>query len=195
LDEALIFYRQALQALEQIGGSTYVLGVLHMNLGHVFIRRGEIDKAFQELHMAQERFDQAQARDFLPELYRHCAEAHFAVNTLAEAEQHVRRALDLSRELEQRGEEGCGLRVLGLVVNAQGHSEDAETRLKQSLEILDSIGDHYQKAQTQLALAQFYARQNDALNVREALEQCVPVFQRLGVAQDLDAAHALLATL
>ena len=195
LDEALMFYRQALQALEQIGGSTYVLGVLHMNLGHVFIRRGEIDKAFQELHMAQERFDQAQARDFLPELYRHCAEAHFAVNTLAEAEQHVRRALDLSRELEQRGEEGCGLRVLGLVVNAQGHSEDAETRLKQSLEILDSIGDHYQKAQTQLALAQFYARQNNALNAREALEQCMPVFQRLGVTRDLDAAHTLLATL
>ena len=195
LDEALTFYRQALQTLEQIGGSTYVLGALHMNLGHVFVRRGEIDKALQELRMAQEHFDQAQVRDFLPELYRHYAEAHFALNDPAEAEQHVRRALDLSRELEQRGEEGCGLRILGLVMNAQGHPEDAEIRLKQSLDILDGIGDHYQKAQTQLALAQFYAQQNNALNARKVLEQCMPFFQRLGVARDLDTAHALLATL
>ncbi len=195
LDEALTFYRQALRALEQIGGSTYVLGVLHMNLGHVFIRRGEIDKACQELRTAREHFEQAQARDFLPELYRHYAEAHLAAGDLAEAERQARRALDLSRELEQRGEEGYGLRVLGQVVNAHGHPEDAEMYLKQSLEILDAIGDHYQKAQTQLALAQFYAQQNDSLNAREALEQCVPVFRRLGVTRDLDAAHTLLATL
>lgn len=195
LDEALSFYRQALRALEQIGGSTYVLGVLHMNLGHVFIRRGEIDQALQELRTAQEHFEQAQARDFLPELYRHHAEAHFAVGNLGEAEQHAWRALDLSRELEQRGEEGYGLRVLGQVVNAQGNSGDAETYLKRSLDILDGIGDHYQKAQTQLVLAQFYVQQNDPLNARAALEQCAPVFQRLGAARDFDAAHALLATL
>ncbi|MGC9396129.1 MAG: tetratricopeptide repeat protein [Anaerolineae bacterium] len=195
LDDALTFYRQALRALEQIGGSTYVLGVLHMNLGHVFIRRGEIDKACQELCTAQEHFEQAQARDFLPELYRHYAEAHLAAGDLAEAERQARRALDLSRELEQRGEEGYGLRVLGQVVNAHGHPEDAEMYLKQSLAILDAIGDHYQKAQTQLALAQFYVQQNNSLNAREALEQCVPVFQRLGVMRDLDAAHTLLATL
>ncbi|MBN2392347.1 MAG: tetratricopeptide repeat protein [Anaerolineae bacterium] len=195
LDEALAFYRQALRALELLGGSTYVLGALHMNLGHVFIRRGETDKACRELHTAQEHFEQAQARDFLPELYCHYAEAYFAVDDLDTAEGQARRALDLSRELERRGEEGYGLRILALVVNAQGHPEDAETRLKQSLEILDAIGDHYQKAQTQLALAQFYAQQNDSLNAREVLEQCVPVFQRLGVARDLNAAHALLATL
>ena len=195
LDDALTFYRQALQALEQIGGSTYVLGVLHMNLGHVFIRRREIDKALRELHTAQEHFEQAQARDFLPELYRHYAEAYFAVDELEDAERQARRALDLSRELEQRGEEGYGLRVLGQVVNVRGHSEDAETCLQQSLEILDSIGDHYQKAQTQLALAQFYAQRDDSLHAREALEQCVPVFQRLGVTRDLDAVRALLATL
>jgi len=195
LDDALTFYRQALQALEQIGGSTYVLGVLHMNLGHVFIRREEIDKALQELQTAREHFEQAQARDFLPELYRHYAEACFAVDDLDDAEGQARRALELSRELEQRGEEGCGLRILGLIVNAQGYLEDAETYLKQSLDILDGIGDHYQKAQTQLTLAQFYAQQDDSLNARVALEQCMPVFQRLGVTRDLDAARALLATL
>jgi class 3 adenylate cyclase/tetratricopeptide (TPR) repeat protein len=195
LDDALTFYRQALQALEQIGGSPYVLGVLHMNLGHVFIRRSEIDQAFQELRIAQEHFDQAQARDFLPELHRHCAEAHFAVGNLAEAEQQTRCALALSRELEQRGEEGYGLRLLGQVVNVRGYPQDAETCLKQSLEILEGIGDHYQKAQTQLALAHFYAQQNDPLNARATLEQCVPVFQRLGVARDLETARTLLAGL
>ncbi|HQE92504.1 MAG TPA: tetratricopeptide repeat protein [Anaerolineae bacterium] len=195
LDEALTFYRQALQAFEQIGGAAYVLGVLHMNLGHVFIRRAEIDAAFQELQTAQEHFEQAQARDFLPELNRHYAEAYFVVDDLDDAEQQARQALDLSRELEQRGEEGNVLRVLGRILNAQGRLEDAKACLKRSLDILDDIGDHYQKAQTQLSLAQFYAQQNHSLDAREALEQCMPVFQRLGVTRDLDTARSLGARL
>ncbi|HOU12208.1 MAG TPA: tetratricopeptide repeat protein [Anaerolineae bacterium] len=195
LDEALTFYRQALRALEQIGGSTYVLGVLHMNLGHVFVRRGEIDKAFQELLTAQEHFEQAQARDFLPELHRHYAEAYLAVGDLEDAESQARRALDLSQELEQRSEEGYGLRVLGRILNAQGHSADAETYLKRSLDILDDMGDNYQKAQTQLSLAQLYAQHNNFLDAQAALAACMPVFEGLGAAMDLDAARALLALL
>jgi tetratricopeptide (TPR) repeat protein len=195
LNEALAFYRQALRALENIGGSVYVLGVLHMNLGHVFICREETEKAFQELQIAKEHFTQAKARDFLPELCCYEAEAYLQLDHLTESEQLARYALDLSRELEQRGEEGYALRVLGKVLSVQGQLMDAEICLKQSLEILDGIGDHYQKAQTQLTLAHFHTQQNNVPSARESLAQCMPVFQRLGATRDLDAAQTLLAAL
>ncbi|HET90441.1 MAG TPA: adenylate/guanylate cyclase domain-containing protein, partial [Chloroflexi bacterium] len=45
LDEALAFYQAGLRSVEQIGGSLWVLGGFHNNLGATYIRRGEIDAA------------------------------------------------------------------------------------------------------------------------------------------------------
>jgi len=191
LDEALTFYQKALEAMEQIGGSIYVLGVLHMNLGHVLIRRGEIENARAELQTGQEYFEKAQVRDFLPELCRHCAEAELAAGALAEAEARAYQALELARELEMRGEEGYTLRVLGEVSSTQSKFNLAEEQLVQSITILEEMEDEYQAARSQLALAQLYARQNKAASVQQALDQCRPVFERLGAALDLEIIQKL----
>jgi predicted ATPase len=73
--EAIDLYQTALTAMEQIGGSAYVLGALHNNLGAAFVRQGEADTARHYLELSRGLFEKAQARDFLPELHRHLAEA------------------------------------------------------------------------------------------------------------------------
>ncbi|HOT92015.1 MAG TPA: tetratricopeptide repeat protein [Anaerolineae bacterium] len=191
LDEALMFYHQALQALERIGGSVYVLGVLHMNLGHVFIRRGEIDAAFAELRTAQQHFEQAQVRDFLPELHRHYAEAALQAGDLTTAMAEAQQALTLAQELEMRGEEGDALCVLGQICTARKDYEAAATYLQKSLAIRTESGDIYEGARTQLALAHLYHRQGDKAQAWAFLEHCTPVFERLGAALDLTDARAL----
>jgi class 3 adenylate cyclase/tetratricopeptide (TPR) repeat protein len=191
LDEALAFYQRALLALEQIGGSTYVLGVVHMNLGHTYVRRGEIEAAHQHLRTSLDYYEQAEVRDFLSETYRARAEAALLAGELLQAEEDGQQALDLARELAMRAEEGIALRVLGEVATARGQFADAKRFLDDSLVVLESVGDEYEWALTQLSLARLYACFENPTGVTSALEQCTPVFERLGATLDLDMACSM----
>ena len=195
LDEALVFYREGLQALEQIGGSPWVLGVFHMNLGATFIRGGDVGTALRHLRTSQEYYEQAQARDFLPEMHRHFAEAALLAGKLGEAEAQGEKALGLARELEMRSEEGCALRTLGKLAAARGQVEEALQALGDhpggSVAILDEVGDEYEKAHSQLCLARVYASAGQPAAARAALDDCAGVFERLDAALDRQIARSL----
>jgi class 3 adenylate cyclase/predicted ATPase len=191
LDEALDFYREALRALEQIGGSPYVMGALHMNLGHTFVRRGEIEAAYQHLYTSQDYYEQAQSRDFLSEMHRYFAEAALLTGDLSEAQAQGEQALALARELDMHGEEGCALHVLGRIATAQEEADEAERLLKESLSIGEEVGDEYEAARIRLSLARLYAAQGERQETLAMLDHCMQTFERLGAALDLAAAHAL----
>jgi predicted ATPase/class 3 adenylate cyclase len=191
LNEALHFYNDGLRFLQQIGASLWMQGIFNLNLGATFVRRGEVDQARTHLSMSEEYFTQAQARDNLPELYRHAAEAALLAGNLSEAEAQSRKALDLARELAMRADEGQILRVLGEIASARGQGGEAELALRQSLAILDEVGDAYAGARTRLSLAQaYFLKRNRAQGLAE-LDQCMAVFQRLDATMDLAAARTL----
>ena len=192
LDEAVSLYQQGLTAIEQIGGSAYVLGAFHNNLGATYIRRGEPGEALQHLQTSQAYFEQAGARDWLPELFRHQASAYLLNGDWDAAQPRARQALDLARELSMRGEEGIVLRVLGEIAAARQQLETARQNLQASLEILAEVGDEYEHARSQLALAQVFTAPEDRPARRDLLEQCLPVLERLGAGQDLAVARSLL---
>ena len=162
-----------------------------MNLGATFIRRGEIDAARLRLCTSQDYFEQAQARDFLSEMYRRFAETALLAGELAEAEAYGQQALSLARELEMRGEEGCALRVLGEIATAQERFDRAEEQFSESLSILEEVGDTYEGACTRLSLARVHTSQEKLEEGLATLDRCIQVFQRLGVTLDLAAARAL----
>lgn len=191
LDDALRFYQAGLQSAEQIGGSPWMLGGFHNNLGAAYIRRGEVEAAREHLRISQEHYEQAQARDWLPELNRHCAEVALLAGDLSAAETCSQEALKLAREMTMRGEEGSTLRVLGEIAEAQGQADPAAERLLQSIEIQAEVGDEYEKARSQLSLARLYISQTRSDDGAALLDQCTPVFERLGAALDLDAARTL----
>ncbi|HEX9369349.1 MAG TPA: tetratricopeptide repeat protein [Roseiflexaceae bacterium] len=191
LAEAVAFYQESLRSLEQIGGSRYVIGALHMNLGATFVRREEIDEARVHLRMSQEIFEQAEARDFLPELHRHFAATALLAGDLPEAEAQGQQALGLARELGMRGDEGIILRVLGDVAATRGDFREAEQRLNEGLLILEEVGDEYEGARTLLALAKVHLSHRRADQALDALQRCTDVFERLGATLDLLEAHAM----
>ena len=191
LDEALAFYQEALRSIEQIGGSAWMLGVFHNNLGHTFIRRGQAEAALEHLRASLKCFEQIQARDFLPELHRHFAEATLLAGQLAEAEAQGRQALSLAHELSMQSEAGSSLRVLGEIAAAQGRLDEAVQHLSESISIFSQAGDEYEGARSQLSLAQVYAAQGKPQEAAAALDLCAPVFERLEAALDLAAAQAL----
>jgi class 3 adenylate cyclase/tetratricopeptide (TPR) repeat protein len=191
LDGALIFYRQGLRSIEQIGGSSYVLGAFHNNLGAALIRQGDVEAALEHLRASQAYFQEAQARDWLPELYRHFAEAALLSGDLREARTQGEKALALTRELAMRGEEGRALRALGQTATAAGQAKEAEQYLAESLAILQEVGDEYESAQSQLSLARLHVSQGAWDKGSSAVERCLPVFERLSAALDLEAARSL----
>ncbi|MFL5734667.1 MAG: tetratricopeptide repeat protein [Chloroflexia bacterium] len=213
LDEALGFYGEALRSLEQIGGSPYVIGTLHMNLGATLVRRREIEAAREHLERSCDYFEQAKVRDFLPEMHRHMAEAALAAGEPAEAVAEAEQALGLARELDMRGEEGSSLRVLGEALaggsaysvlhsgpEARGfsaqvgdarHTEDAIGKLNDSLAILREVGDENEAARTELALAALLIARGNREEGMSMLEQCMATFERLGAMGDLEKAARL----
>ena len=195
LAEALEVYQEALNQMERIGGSLWALGVLHMNLGAVYVRRGDALTARQHLSTGQDYFERGNIRDFMPELRRHQAVVEVVAHDLNQAQAQGEQALSLARELAMRGEEGCSLRVLGEIAAAQNRLTEAENLLADSIAILTQVGDEYEIARSRLALAITQAAQNNPAKASAMLDQCIPVFERLEAALDLAAARQLQATL
>lgn len=195
LDEALTFYRDALQALKNIGGSLYVLGVLYMNLGATFTRRGEVEPASRHLEIGLEHFEQAQARDFLPELHRHMAEAALRAGNPIQAKAQADTSLDLARQFAMRGEEGCALRILGEIALVEKDFEQAEEYLGKSVRILSEMEEEYEEARSTLALAKVMVGQGNHPEGRRLIDRCQPVFERLEAKLELSEAISLKAAL
>ena len=147
--------------------------------------------ARQHLRASQALFDQAQARDFLPELHRHLGEAALRTQDPAEAKAEGQQALALSDELAMRGETGCARRLLGEAALAQAHAAEAEEQLVESIAILAEVSDECQLARSRLVLARIYVARGDLELARPLLDQSQAVFERLGAALDLAAACAL----
>ena len=191
LDDARSFYQAAQQDLRASGGSPYVLGVLHNNLGAVYIQRKELAQAREQLQKSLAYFAEAQSRDIFPELHRHLAEIAWQEGGLAEAEMEGQRSLALAEELQAENEGGITRRLLGELALERADLPAAAVYLNASLAILDALGETYQAARTRLALARLALAGCRPDAVRAELDACTPVFARLETAPELAAVSKL----
>jgi predicted ATPase/class 3 adenylate cyclase len=191
LDAALGYYQRAMRLLEQTGGSLWVLGALHLNIAHTYMRQRQLDKAADELKLARAYFDQSQLRDLLPELYGLMAEVALLQGDLETAEQHGQYSLELARELAMPREEGHNLRILGEIARIQTQLEKAEQFFLESYSTLHHTGDEYEEGRTQLSLAQLYLAKQQTEQAEAALSVCEDVFERLEAQLDLAAAQSM----
>jgi flagellin-specific chaperone FliS len=67
----------------------------------------------------------------------------------------------------------------------------AERHLRESMAILQDVGQEYGTALSQLALARYLVAQGHMGEAQQALDSCIPVFERLEAALDLERARAL----
>lgn len=193
LDDALHFYQRALSALENIGGSLWVTGVLHLNLGATHIRRSELPIAFAHLSDSQRLFEQAQGRDMLPELHRRLAEAYLAQREFDQAREQAASSLSIAEELAAPGEQGMTWQVIGAIQAAEGHVSEAEASFEKAIALLRDVGNDYGLACSQLSLAQLHdGRQTERRDT--LLRECLPTFERLGAMMEMEQAYTLLGS-
>ena len=186
LDEARDAYQAALQTLTQMGGSQWVMGALHLNLGATYVRRQEIGTAFDHLVQSEALFAEAEVRDLLPELYRHFARAALLKGDLATASDYGQQALGVGNELAMHSEIGKIERVLGTIAVAQGKTAVAEQHYTQGLRLLEEASEEYELACCQLDLAELYQQQGDGTRSEVLLASCGPTLTRLGARLELD---------
>ena len=191
LDEALEYYQSALRTLEQHVGSAYLLGAVHNSLSSVHIRRGETDAARRHLADSQVYFEKAQARDFLPELQRHLAEAALQSGDLDAAEEACRLAGELAVELDNPDEQAAVLIVSGQIAARRGDFARAENLSMEGLKQTEELGDEFKTARAWLALAAIRLASGQKESGQEALAICTPVLERFGAALDLAEARDL----
>ncbi|MFN2189822.1 MAG: tetratricopeptide repeat protein [Candidatus Promineifilaceae bacterium] len=195
LDDGLGYYQRAVRLLEQIGGTAWVFGTLHMNIGSAHIQRSELDDAESELNQARDYYESSEVKDYLPELYGLYAELALKRNDLNRAETLGQKSIDLAKELKLPVEEGHNLRILGEVAFARKDYEKAGERFESANALVAEAGDEYECAKTQLSLAQLHLAMDEVELARLALDNCVEVFDRLDARMDLIKAREFLTTL
>ncbi|MBX3057386.1 MAG: AAA family ATPase [Anaerolineae bacterium] len=187
IQNALLFYEEGLHLATQIGGSGWMVGTFHMNLGAAYVRQGNAAQARHHLQLGQAFFEQAQSRDFLPEIMRHQAEASLVAGELVLAQEQVAASLTLARELDMLAEEGMSLRVSGHVAYEQARLTEAARDLQQSVTILAEVADEYELARSQYRLAVVMRASGNLQEIRPLLAQAAATFARLEAARDLTA--------
>lgn len=177
--DAIAAYGEALRSLQQLGASPYVIGVLHMNLGAALIQQPDLRAATGYLHAANAYFEQANSKDFLPELYRHFAVAALVDGDYDEAGKQANQALRLARELSMRGEEGSSLRTLGEISIGRGDVSAAELLLSEGLAILEDVQYEYEAARTRFWLSAVLDTQGKHELAADMRRQAIAVFDRI----------------
>jgi tetratricopeptide (TPR) repeat protein len=192
LDDARLYYQQALHSMKLLGGSLWLKGVIHLNLGATHTRRDELPVAFEHLNKSRELFEQVKNRDLLPEMHRRFSEAYLAGRELAHAREEGLTALSLAEELSMLGEQGLARQVIGKIDAAEGRFDEAEENFLKAIDLLQKVGDDYGLARAQLSLAQLYDSYRQYDRRDEFLRQCDPIFRRLGASIEESRVQSLL---
>jgi tetratricopeptide (TPR) repeat protein len=112
-----------------------------------------------------------------------------------EARHHARQALDLARQLKERGNEALALHQLG-VVHAHADPPDvtqAEAHYRQALALAEELGMRPLQARCHLALGTLYAKVDQRAQARGELSAAIDLFRAMEMAFWLARAEAALA--
>jgi tetratricopeptide (TPR) repeat protein len=120
------------------------------------------------------------------------AQLHVQAGDTAAALAAARKAIELADQSRFRLEQGAARRVVGTVLAATGHREDADRELRTSLEILDEIQSRPELAQTLLACERFKLA-DDTGGGRAMIERTLRLFEDIGATGWIDEARTALA--
>ena len=191
IEEALTYYQQGLQLTEKIGGSAWMVGVFHMNLGGTFVLQKEAQQAIHHLRQSRRYYDQVQSKDFLAETLRYLAEAALLDGDLPQATVWAVEGIEIADELEMVVEAACCWCVLGQIALVQADLATAVSHLRQSVNMLTAMADEYQLARSRYWLARALLLTGQRTEARQLVGQAYAVFAHLDAALDLTAVQTL----
>jgi transcriptional regulator with GAF, ATPase, and Fis domain/Flp pilus assembly protein TadD len=116
--------------------------------------------------------------DLVVELVRRLAEVQLASGDFAAAARNAERALGLARRLGDRIEEGCSLRIAGLLCAEEGDLAGARARLDEASEIFQKVGKRFELASLCLAAGLAWRKRARRGKSRGVLDESVSYLRR-----------------
>jgi tetratricopeptide (TPR) repeat protein len=161
-------------------------------LGYAYALAGRLAEALPLLEQAVEQ-DASMA--YYPLWLTHLSEAYLLAGRLEDAHQRAGRALELSRDLKQRGHEAYALQLLGKIAI---HREPPETELakkhyRQALALADALGMRPLRAHCHRGLGTLYAKIGRAEQAHSELSVAIDLYRAMAMTFWLPQAEAALA--
>jgi len=179
-------YETARTALEEskIIDSEFDITLAHLNLGEIFIDRGEPRCArVAHLQVGLDQLNKHEIWDLLSQAERDIAQSYLDEGLLDEAEKAARRAVAAASEPLSWPDLGKAKRVLGMILHLGGQTASGEDLIRESLEIHEENGPRYALGQSYLALAELLSSDVERLEEAAiALDKAKAICDELGAA-------------
>ena len=188
LEAAVEHIQAAGRHYQATGNLVCAVGVTNTNLSYAYLVKRRYADAVQPAQTALAFFTELNHPYWLALNEANLAEAYFYLGDLAQAETYAERGL--ARE-EVVVRPYC-LYVLGHVRRAQGHFTAAEQFCREAIAAGEDLQDPWALGPAWRALGQTYQDGQRPAEARDAFQQVLEIYQRLGVEQEITFTRELL---
>lgn len=193
-DLALTCYQRALASYQRLG-NVRGLAETHHNLGISYRDLGFDRDADTHFGRAMELSEGAGLQDVLALAEAERAGLRVRWRDGRLAGEMARRALDRFRRINDPTGAAQAIRILGLAALAEGDVGEADARLNEALEIARAHEDALLHAEVQRDRGMLLRDLGDGEAAREALEDAVDHFRRIGAAAEAEAIRVMISAL
>jgi class 3 adenylate cyclase/tetratricopeptide (TPR) repeat protein len=161
-------------------------------LGYAYARSGRLEEGLAWLAKATTAFESGVATVFHSLVTAHFGEACILAGRLQEAHRHAERALTLTRQRGERGDEAYALHLLGEIHSQETPPDGggAEARYRQAMTLADELGMRPLVAHCHLGLGQLYSRADKRAQAHERLATATAMYRDMGMTYWLEKAEA-----
>jgi tetratricopeptide (TPR) repeat protein len=160
-------------------------------LGYTYARSGRLEEGLALLAQATAAFESGVATVFHSLVTAHSGEACILAGRLQEAHRHAERALTLTRQRGERGDEAYALRLLGEIHSQETPPDDrrAEAWYRQAMTLADHLGMRPLVANCHLGLGKLCRRTGQREQGRDHLINAATMYRAMGMMYWLEKAH------
>ncbi len=170
------------------------LSLIMTSLGLAYALSGWVDEALPLLEQAVEQQSSSAQRDGSPDM-RTLGEAYLLANRLVDVVQLAERALALSRDRKERGNEAWLLRLLGEIA-MPCHPPDidqAETHYNQALTLANELGMRPLQSPCHRGLGTLYCQTGQSEHARAELSTAIEMYRDMEMTFWLPETETALA--
>jgi tetratricopeptide (TPR) repeat protein len=182
-DKAMEYHHLSLE-IKRGQEDTFQVANSLVNIAAVCCDRGLCDEAIGFTEEALEAFEEIGGRQYLAETYTVLAEALLMNGDSTQAHHYATLALETAEEIGSQRDQGTAIRVLGEAEMILGAST-AQHRLRQSVELLDKVGDRFELGKSLRSLGHCLNLAGLEAEGNTCLARATRIFRELGARGEL----------
>jgi tetratricopeptide (TPR) repeat protein len=189
-EQAFDHWKTALAYVRSVRDQTLLASVLASQANGFFLAVQYPD-AIEAAREARSLFEGFGEIDGLSLAMQVLADAHAELGNLTEAEDFAMQVI----QTEEPASRSDALRTLGIVKLKQGHYQEAERFIQQSIAMAQEIESPYNEAYARRVLGSIYQAQGERDKARDEWDRVIAMFESLAATREVEKTRQLLASL